>query len=260
MMTWESLSDGMLHFLRCPMKSLGVAQRPRVDAASLSPAGVWSFVHLGLWCKWARQVFCCESLTIVLTQSVDFWKLPPVGVKVVGADGRVSTFHLLQIGGRSLYRPLSSTSRLAWSVLMTPTGSSGGTSCSTTVKRITPLHPASPTGTDTTPIGSVVPPTPLAEYGFSRLHSTWWPYSFNKLHHCSSCCFPTSPSRAPVSHRTSPGSRATNVQDAPKKERSPCPVLSSPFQSSTLHCDLEGARLTSQTRKLWLAGRCRDRP
>ena len=129
-----------------------------------------------------------------------------------------------------------------------------------TEKLLTPLHPASPTGTDTTPIGFVVPPTPLAETGFSRLHSTWWPCSFNKLHHCFSCCFPTSPSRAPVSHRTSPGSRATNVQDAPKKVRSPCRVLSSPFQSSTLHCDLEGARLTSQTRKLWLAGRCRDRP
>ena len=63
-----------------------------------------------------------------------------------------------------------------------------------TEKRLTPLHPASPTGTDTTPIGFVVPPTPLAASGFSRLHSTWWPYSFNKLHHCSSCCFPTSPS------------------------------------------------------------------
>ena len=34
----------------------------------------------------------------------------------------------------------------------------------------------------------------------------------------SSCCFPTSPSWAPVTHKTSPGSRVTNVQEAPRKK------------------------------------------
>ena len=50
------------------------------------------------------------------------------------------------------------------------------------------------------------------------LHSTWRPCSASNLQHLSSCCFPTSPSWAPVSHRTSPGSRETNVQEAPRKK------------------------------------------
>ena len=54
--------------------------------------------------------------------------------------------------------------------------------------------------------------------GFSWLHSTWRPCSASNLHHLSSCCFPTSPCWAPVSHRTSPGSRVTNVQEAPRKK------------------------------------------
>ena len=78
-----------------------------------------------------------------------------------------------------------------------------------------PLHPAKPTGTYTTPIGFVMPPIPLADSGFSWLHSTWRPCSASNLHHLSSCCFPTSPSWAPASHNTLPESRVTNVQEAP---------------------------------------------
>ena len=63
--------------------------------------------------------------------------------------------------------PLSSKSRLAWSVLIVPTGFSGGTSSSKTVNLMIPLHPANPTGTFTTPIGCVAPPMPLADSGFS---------------------------------------------------------------------------------------------
>ena len=80
------------------------------------------------------------------------------------------------------------------------------------------MHPAKPTGTYTTEIGCVTPPMPLADSGFSWLHSTWRPCSGSNLHHLSSCCFPTSPSWAPVSHRTSPGSRVTNVQEALRKK------------------------------------------
>ena len=50
------------------------------------------------------------------------------------------------------------------------------------------------------------------------LHSTWRPCSASNLQHLSSCCFPTSPSWAPASHRISPGLRETNVQEAPRKK------------------------------------------
>ena len=110
--------------------------------------------------------------------------------------------------------PSSFKSRLAWSFLIIFTGSRGGKSCSTTVNRMIPLHPAKPTGTYTTTIGRVTPPMPLADSCFSWLHSTWRPCSASNLHQLSSCCFPTSPSWAPLSHRTSPGSRAMDVQEA----------------------------------------------
>ena len=114
--------------------------------------------------------------------------------------------------------PSSVKSRLAWSVLIILTGNRSGTSCSTTVNRMIPLHQAKPTGTHTISMGCATPPMPLADSGFSWLHSTWRPCSANNLHHLSSCCFPTSPSWAPVSHRTSPGSRVTNVHEAPRKK------------------------------------------
>ena len=44
------------------------------------------------------------------------------------------------------------------------------------------------------------------------------PHSASKLLHCFSCCSPTSPYGAPVSHKTSPGSRAMNVKVAPRKK------------------------------------------
>ena len=71
--------------------------RLRVDAASLSPAGVLSFVQLGLRCKRAMaDMYCCDSLIIVLAQIRKFWKLPTIGIKLVGANGRVSTFQCPQ--------------------------------------------------------------------------------------------------------------------------------------------------------------------
>ena len=125
---------------------------------------------------------------------------------------------LVHISRKITLSPSSVKSRLAWSVLIITTGSRGGTSCSTTVNLMIPLHTAKPTGTYTTPIGCVMPPMPLADSGFSWLHSTWRPCSASNLHHVSRCYFPTSPSWAPVSNRTSPGSRVTNVQEAPRKK------------------------------------------
>ena len=49
------------------------------------------------------------------------------------------------------------------------------------------------------------------------LHSNWRACSASSVPHRSSCWRPISPSWAPVSHITSPGSSATNVQLAPKK-------------------------------------------
>ena len=136
---------------------------------------------------------------------------------------------LLPIDGRSLRHRRQSKYRLACSVLIIPTGSRGGTSCSTTVNRMIPLHPAKPTGTLTTPIGCVTPPMPLADSGFSWLHSTRRPCSASNLHHLSL-------SWAPLFHRTSPGSRATNVQEAHKKKglRSVGPAaVMNPFEFSS---------------------------
>ena len=96
---------------------ISVAVRSTLWAWSATACGC--SVIIPCWCVVVRtsgslvqvgdggHVFCCESLIIVLTQFIDFWTLPPVGVKVVRAHGRVSTFHLLQIDGRSLYRRLS---------------------------------------------------------------------------------------------------------------------------------------------------------
>ena len=72
---------------------------------------------------------------------------------------------LPQVDGKSL-SPLSSWSGRAWSGLILPTVGGGGTSCATTVQL------ANPTGTFSTPMGVVEPPIPLADSGFSRLHST----------------------------------------------------------------------------------------
>ena len=49
------------------------------------------------------------------------------------------------------------------------------------------------------------------------LHLNWRACSASSVPHRSSCWRPISPSWAPVSHITSPGSSATNVQLAPKK-------------------------------------------
>ena len=57
-MTWDGLSGEMLQFRRRPMEFLAVVLRLRVDATSLSPAGVLSFVHLGLWCNDGCHVIC----------------------------------------------------------------------------------------------------------------------------------------------------------------------------------------------------------
>ena len=98
------------------------------------------------------------------------------------------------------------------------------------------IAPSKPTGKNTTPIGFVVPPMPIADSGFSWLHSTWRPCSASNLHHLSSCCFPKSTSWAPVSHRTSPGSRVTNVQETQRKKglRSVGPAtVMNPFEVSS---------------------------
>ena len=102
---------------------------------------------------------------------------------------------LPQVDGRSL-SPLSSGSKRAWSALILTTVGGGGTFCSSTVKRITPLQLANPTGTFSTPMGVVEPPIPLADSGFSRLHSTrpGDRVPASNLHHIFSCCSPMIPS------------------------------------------------------------------
>ena len=81
-----------------------------------------------------------------------------------------------------------------------------------------PLHPAKPTGTYTnTDWFRHSSGYRLRILVFPGSISTWRPCSASNLHHLSSCCFPTSPSWAPVSHWTSPRSRVTNVQEAPRQ-------------------------------------------
>ena len=108
-------------------------------------------------------------------------------------------------------------------------------SVNATVNRMIPLHPAKPTGTKTTPIGCVTPPLPLADAGFSWLHSTWRPCSASNFHHLSCCCFTTSPSSAPVSPQDFSRSRVTNVLEAPRKKglhSVGCATVINPFEFS----------------------------
>ena len=121
-----------------------------------------------------------------------------------------------QIDGRSL--PSSANSRLAWSVLTITTGSRGGTSCSTTVNLMIPLHPAKPTGTYTTPIGCVTPPMPLADSGFSWLHSNLNTVFRKQFAPFVQLLFPDESLLGTSVQQDFSRTSATNVQEAPRKK------------------------------------------